>query len=88
MTETEAIEAALESRLFDLQMEIDRTARLAAAASDPREQNRLWQAAEECQAEAHRLRQDLAHVSKREPETRRRPIFSKLHFWRLHRASH
>jgi len=85
-TEAETIEAALESRLFDLQIELDRFARLATTATDPREQNRLWHAAQECQAESCSLREELAHVSERHPEPRRRPVFSKLHFWRLHRA--
>lgn len=87
-TESEAIEAALESRLFDLQIEIDRCARLASSSKDPSEQDRLWRAAEDCQAEAQTLRQELARTSEHKPEPRARSAFGKLHFWRLHRASH
>jgi len=59
-TATESIEAALGARLVDLECQIDRWTALAAEASDPSEQKRCCQAAEEAQSEAHKLRQELA----------------------------
>jgi len=83
MNEAEAVEVALESRLFDLQMQIDRFTRQATAADDSSEQQRCWRAAQDLQLEARRLRQELAQVSA-PPAAQPRRWFSP---WKLHRAA-
>jgi ABC-type bacteriocin/lantibiotic exporter with double-glycine peptidase domain len=82
MNEAEVAAAAIESRLFDLQMQIDRFIRLANAAQDSSEQDRCWRAAQDLQLEARRLRQELAQVSA-PPARQPRRWFSP---WKLHRA--
>jgi hypothetical protein len=81
MTEDEATQAALESRLFDLQIQIDRSARQATTAKDPSEQDRCWRAAEDFQAEARKLREELAHIAEQ-----KRPPSRWSTFWRIRRA--
>lgn len=82
MNAVEAAEAALESRLFDLQIQIDRFTRQASGAQDSSEQERLWRAAQDLELEARRLRQELAQISA-PPASQPRRWFSP---WKLHRA--